>query len=257
MLPDYLFAGHVVMADKVGAAPTLGKEMIGLLTSRGLNGRMANEGIQLRRATIDDVAGLRALWEAAGVTHTALERRVTEFQVAAAADGSITACIGFEIQGKQARVHSECYTCPQAAATLRPELFGRIQIVARNHGLYRLWMTASETPGFWKDTAGFKTPEPAHLKKLPPDWNVQGTPLEVLVLREETEALVSAEKELELFAEMQRADRERFDRRTKQVRAIAVVLAVIFFFLAAIFSALLYKQQQKSRNGRPAPVRTR
>ena len=68
----------------------------------------------MRRATIEDLAGLRALWSQARLPVPALEKTLTEFQVAARANGALIACAGLQLDGQQGRIHTLCRSFKQA-----------------------------------------------------------------------------------------------------------------------------------------------
>lgn len=76
-----------------------------------------------------------------------LERRLTEFQVVETLDGQLFGALGMEISGRHGRLHSEAFSDFALADVLRPHLWERMQSVATNHGLVRVW-TREKTP-FW------------------------------------------------------------------------------------------------------------
>src|SRR5437773_781501 len=108
---------------------------------------MSQPEYRVRRATLDDVKTLSALWQTMRFPSGELEKRVTEFQVAESTDGKLLGALGLQIAGRQGRLHSEAFSDFALADTLRPLLWERLQAVASNHGLVRLW-TQERTP-FW------------------------------------------------------------------------------------------------------------
>src|SRR5690349_21247648 len=93
----------------------------------------------LRRATVDDLPALRALWDSMKFSVPDLEKRLTEFQLAMNAEGKMVGAIGFEMQQRHGRIHSEAYSDFSAADIVRPMLWTRLQSLCSNHGVLRLW----------------------------------------------------------------------------------------------------------------------
>ena len=119
---------------------------------------------RLRRATLDDLGELSALWKSMNLSVEELGKRITEFQVAESADGEFLGAVGFQLEGRQGRIHSEVFKDFALADQLRPLLWERIQAVARNHGVARLW--TQECAPFWGQS-GFQLERTEALKKLP------------------------------------------------------------------------------------------
>src|SRR5690242_10104062 len=108
---------------------------------------------QARRATIEDVAKLVPLWKQEGLPWQDLEKRFKEFQVIEGDGGEVLGAIGLQISGLEGRLHSEAFAHAEQADALREKLLARVQIVASNFGLVRLWAQFA-TP-FW-NASGFQ-----------------------------------------------------------------------------------------------------
>ena len=108
---------------------------------------MSSPPYRVRRATLDDIGQLSALWQSMHLAADGLSKRVTEFQVAESAEGKLLGAVGLQIAERQGRVHSEAFTDFSLAEQLRPLLWERLHAVATNHGLLRLW-TQEQAP-FW------------------------------------------------------------------------------------------------------------
>ena len=121
----------------------------------------------LRRATVDDLDELKMLWSHSKLPVKDLERRVTEFQLVVDGEGRPVAAIGLRIEGKHGRIHSEAIALPEQVDSLRSQLWQRLQTVAKNHGLARLWIR--EPGGFWLQ-AGFAVANAESLRKLPAEF---------------------------------------------------------------------------------------
>jgi N-acetylglutamate synthase-like GNAT family acetyltransferase len=196
---------------------------------------MSSGNYRVRRATLDDIAGLSALWRSMQLPTQPLEKRLTEFQVAESQDGKLLGAVGLQMVGQQGRVHSEAFTDFSVADQVRPLLWERLQAIATNHGLARLW--SQEPAPFWKH-CGLLPATAETMQKLPPAW--QGSPGDwlVLQLKDETEALVSADKEFALFMEAEKQRTERAFQHARMIKHVATLIAVllaIFVFVALVF----------------------
>lgn len=180
-----------------------------------------------RRATVDDLGGLKQLWERARFQVLDLEKRLTDFQLIVSDDGDLIGAIGLHIEGKQGRLHSPAFTQAEHEETFRPQLWERIQTVARNHGLVRLW--TREAAPFWQE-AGFGEAAEEVLKKLPSSFGDGATRWLTLQLKDENVAALSLEHEFELFQTAQKEETERLMRLGRTMKL--AVFSVIGFFLA-------------------------
>ena len=122
--------------------------------------------LTIRRATVDDLPALKALWLAAQLPADKLKDRVTEFQVVEA-DGKFAGAIGVQIVRQHARLHSEDYADFSVADAARELFWERIQKLAANHGVFRVWM--NEVSSFWTRW-GFQPANAETLTRLPDEW---------------------------------------------------------------------------------------
>ena len=184
---------------------------------------MSAPGYQIRRATTDDLEQLNAVWTAAALPAAELEKRFTEFQVAESAEGRIVGAIGLQIAASDGRIHSETFPDFALSDTLRPLLWQRLETMARNHGLFRLWTT--ETAPFWKKDVGFTTASLAPPEAFGP---AQGTWLAVL-LRDEAADPNLIEAQFSLFREAEKAKREKLLQSAALLKTVGTVIALILF----------------------------
>src|SRR5437870_3170962 len=157
---------------------------------------MNSASYRVRRATLDDIPQLTALWNAMHFPAAELAKRTTEFQVSENTEGKLVAAVGLQLAQKQGCIHSESFLDFSLADQIRPLMWERVQSVATNHGLLRLW-TQEQAP-FWKQS-GLVKADDAALEKLPASWRGQSSEWLMLKLREDLEAAISVDKEFALF----------------------------------------------------------
>ncbi len=188
---------------------------------------------EVRRATVEDLPALRGLWQAAGLNAMDLERRIAEFQVVASGD-AVLAGMGLQIAGQHARIHSEVFTDPANADLHRDLLWTRLQNLARNHGLVRMW--TQERAPFWTSQK-FSTAAGEVMGKLPAAFSTQGTWL-TLQLKDEA-TTTNVDREFELFKQASAAEREETMRKARVLKLIAVLISVAVLGMVAL-GAFLY-----------------
>lgn len=195
---------------------------------------------QVRRATIEDLPALVALWQPMGLPVSELERRLTEFQVVTAEAGKVVGTVGFQIAGKNGQIHSEAFADFSQADELRPLLWERLQMVAANHGIVRVW--TRETAPFWAHL-GMTAPDADAIAKQPPAWREQPGHWLVLKLREDVEEALSADKEFELFRQAERAQTEATLGRARALNKLATALALLLGAIV-LLALILYTRGQ-------------
>ena len=198
---------------------------------------MTASTLRVRRATVEDLAMLRPLWDSMRFPVAELEPRLTEFQIVEDADGKIVGGIGFQVSGNQGRLHHEAFTDFGIADAARELVWKRIQTLATNHGIFRLWMQES-APSWIR--LGFKPPLPEDMKRFPANWNNQVECWFTLQLKNEA-ALNAVEKELAMFMNAQKQHSQRTLDQMRTLKTLATILAILFAFLAfgAAFFLLL------------------
>jgi N-acetylglutamate synthase-like GNAT family acetyltransferase len=206
---------------------------------------MSSPKYRVRRATLDDLRPLAALWGTMNFAVDELARRITDFQVAESAEGVLLGAAGLQVAERQGLVHSEGFTDFSLADTLRPLLWERIQAVAMNQGLLRLW-TQEQAP-FWSHCGLVKADAEA-LEKLPAPWRGLPPAWRTLKLRGELDALAAADKAFALFVESEKRQTARALRRGKLLKSIATFVAFLFLALTVgAVSYLLWRNRQLHR----------
>jgi N-acetylglutamate synthase-like GNAT family acetyltransferase len=206
---------------------------------------MTTPNAQVRRATVDDIQALVALWKQERLPWEILEKRFKEFQVVEGEGGEILAALGFQIAGGEGRLHSEAFAHPEQADRLRKLLWERAQVQAKNHGLVRIW-TQLATP-FWRSTE-LQTAEGEVLTKLPSEFGGFGGAWYYLQLREEGSPSLSLDQEFKLFQEAEKESTERLFRQAKILRVAAAVLSLIVLILLAIWAISFFRVQSRMRH---------
>jgi len=122
---------------------------------------------QVRRATLDDIAALKALWQTMRYAEGELEKRLTEFQVVEGPGKKVVGALGFQMAERQGQIHSETFADFAIADAMRPLFWSRVQSLAANHGIFRLW--TQERAPFWTQT-GFQPATDKVISKIPAVW---------------------------------------------------------------------------------------
>jgi len=197
---------------------------------------------RVRRAVVDDLAALSQLWREAqmpGEKISQLEKSFTDFQVVEDADGRLHGALALEIAGRSGRVHSEAISNFALADTLRPLLWVRVNGVAHNHGLHRLW--TQETAPFWKKDIGFAPPPDDVKPKFPEAFGLLDNSWAMLRLREEGADPDMIEQHFAAFRDAERARRERMLSNIAPLKwiGLAIAAALLLIGLASLFHVLL------------------
>jgi N-acetylglutamate synthase-like GNAT family acetyltransferase len=205
----------------------------------------------VRRANVDDLTGLRLLWERAHLQVLDLEKRLTEFQLVSTPGGDLIGVIALHIDGKLGRLYGEAFTHPEQADDARPWLWERLQTLARNHGLVRLWTL--EAAPFWHH-AGFTKADPEQLRKLPESFGDRHSHWLTLALREESVQAISIEKEFEIFQQSQRAQTEQVLAQARRLKLLAYVVTFVVAIIALVGLFFVFSKTSQSTPSR-APNR--
>ena len=198
---------------------------------------MSTSNYRVRRATLDDIGQLTALWESMYYPTEALARRVTEFQVAEGLDGKVLGALGLQIAERQGRVHSEAFSDFALAEHLRPLLWDRVHAVATNHGLLRVW-TQEQAP-FWNHCGLLKADAEA-LAKLPALWRGSSSAWLTLKLRDDVETVMSLDKEFAAFMQSEKQRTERVFRHARALKTFATVIAFALLIAVVAWAVSLF-----------------
>lgn len=196
---------------------------------------------QARRATLEDLPSLRSLWHNAKLPVEELEKRFTEFQVVPGEEGHILAAVGLQLLKQNGHIHSEVFSDPQFAVQLRPLLWNRVNTVAKNNGLIRLWTLP--TASYYREI-GFVDVDDALRQKVPVEFGNPGADWISLKLKDD--AVISAEREFEIFAMAQREESARMMNQAQSLRLIAYILLFLSLIGVAVL-AFVYSRIRRNR----------
>jgi N-acetylglutamate synthase-like GNAT family acetyltransferase len=193
---------------------------------------MNPHGLHIRRATVDDLPALTSLWTAAHLPADELETRLTEFQVVEAG-GVFAGALALQILRQHARLHSEDYLDFSIADAARELFWERIQKLAANHGVFRIW--TQETSPFWTHW-GFQPANAETLERLPDEWkSLEGRWLALELKNEEAITAALGNQ----FAGFMDAEKKQTAQVASRARQIRTFFTVIFFAVGIICFALV------------------
>ncbi|MEY3273287.1 MAG: hypothetical protein RLZZ341_2188 [Pseudomonadota bacterium] len=213
----------------------------------------AEPEIRARRATVDDLPGLHALWQRAGLPWDQLERFVTEFILVPNDDGLPLAAIGLQAEGDQGLVHSEAILPGQDEPMLRSALWERLRIIARNQGIARLWTL--EDAAFW--TATFQPALAGDVEGLKATFADPTTSWWTFVLRDPARAQRLLDERMALWEAHRQSDADRFSEAIARIRqgafivaglVVAMMIGMVVYLVARrpdAFQTLLGRFQQR------------
>jgi len=193
----------------------------------------------IRRATVDDLPALRSLWLAAQLPANELEGRLTEFQVVET-NGVFAGALGLEILRQHARLHSEDYADFAVADAARKLFWQRIQNLAANHGVFRIW--TQETSPFWTRW-GFHPANAEIMERLPDEWkNLEGRWL-TLELKNEEAVHAALETHVAGFRDAEKKQTAQVTTQAQKLKLLVTVagFAIFFLCLAVIVWLLLHR----------------
>jgi N-acetylglutamate synthase-like GNAT family acetyltransferase len=200
---------------------------------------MNSSNYRVRRATLDDVGQLLALWQSMQFPADELARRVTDFQVAEDGEGKVVGAVGLQIAERQGRIHSEAFTDFSMADSVRQLFWDRLNSVATNHGLLRLW-TREQAP-FWTH-CGLTKADPEVMEKLPALWRGQASGWLTLKLKDALEEVISADKEFAMFMQAEKQRTKRAFQHARILKVIATLIALALLGLVAVGAFLVIQK---------------
>ena len=188
--------------------------------------------LHIRRATVDDLPALKALWLAAQLPADKLKDHLTEFQVVEA-DEKFAGALGVQIIRQHARLHSADFAVADAAREL---FWERIQKLAANHGVFRIWMI--EDSPFWTRW-GFQPASVETLARLPDEWkNLEGRWL-TLELKNEDAINTALKNQFAGFMAAEKKSAAHLAERARQLKLFITIAGFGIFFVCLVVAGWL------------------
>lgn len=195
---------------------------------------MDSPSYSARRATIEDLPALQGLWQNAGLPWDELEKFLTEFQVVPGEEGVLLGAIGMLVEGNHALLHSEALSTDDDE--LRVALWHRIQIVARNQGVHRVW-TQEDAP-YWR-ASGFSAASATDIAASGTTFVDGGAGWSVFQLVDPSKAESLVQEQMAVWQASRAQEAEEFQGRVKIFRAVAfgTLGLVMILLLGGLFMA--------------------
>ena len=202
---------------------------------------------QVRRATVEDLPQLRTLWQMENLPEAEFEKRFTEFQVALDAQGEILATVGLQMLAGQGKIYGEAIGRFDLADELRAMCWPRLETLARNQGLSRLWTTQEAV--FWRGL-GFKKATDQNLAEMPAGFTEENAQWFTLPLRASGASVGEVERQLAALRVLSQAENERVLERAKVLKWIAMGVLGLVFALFALWVLSWWRVENVRRKRR-------
>jgi hypothetical protein len=185
---------------------------------------------------------LKSLWQSMRLSPDDLEKRLTEFQVVENSDGEVVGAIGIQFSKQHALLHSEGYSDFGVADSARQLFWERIQTLASNFGVFRIW-TQERSP-FWK-SFGFQPPTAEILARLPAEWKNEfdGGWLTFQLKNEEVIA-VALEKEFAPFMAGEKSETQKISEKAKTINTVITIAGFAIGILCIGIAIYLFVHRQ-------------
>jgi N-acetylglutamate synthase-like GNAT family acetyltransferase len=195
---------------------------------------MVSHPLKIRRATIEDLNPLRAIWNSMRLPSDALEKQLKEFQVAENENGEIAGAIGIQFSNQHALLYAEGFSDFSVADAARELFWERIQTLAANHGIFRIW--TQENSPFWLRW-GFQPANAEITSRLPSQWNTGEGKWFTLQLKDEDAVAAALQNKFVGFMEAEKNQTARISEKAKTIK-IAVTIIGLLIFLACVAAAI-------------------
>ena len=192
--------------------------------------------LKIRRANLDDLPALKTLWLAAQLPADALESRLTEFQVVEN-HGEFAGAIGVQIVRTAMRLHSEDYADFGVADRARELFWERIQTLAANHGVFRVW--TQETSPFWTHW-GFQPANAETLERLPEEWKPHEGRWLTLELKDEDAIKSALGNQFSDFMAEEKEKTQRVAGHAKKINLFIIITGFTIGILGIAVAAHLW-----------------
>ncbi len=200
---------------------------------------MHSAPLKTRRATVDDLPALKSLWLAAQLPADTLEARLTEFQVVEN-HGVFAGAIGIQIVRTAMLLHSEDYADFAVADPARELFWERIQTLAANHGVFRVW--TQETSPFWTHW-GFQPANAETLARLPEEWKPLAGRWLTLELKDEDAIKSALGNQFSNFMDSEKEKTQRVAGHAKKINLFIIIVGFTVGLVGIAVAAYLFIQR--------------
>jgi len=190
---------------------------------------MTAASYRARRATVEDLPQLSALWQLELLPAAALEKRFTEFQVVCDDTGQVLGTIGLQVSGGQGLLHGESMAKPEMADQVRELLWTRLRAMIHNHALERLWSPIAAP--FWREK-GFARASAEQLAAVPAEFRESGKQWQVLTLRT-PDANAAIEREFARMQSLQHEEKAKMQATVSWMKRAAIIALFFLMLIAA------------------------
>jgi len=195
-----------------------------------------------RRANLEDLPALLALWEKSRLPGIQLEKFLTEFQIVANERGEVLASVGLQVDGPDALVHSEAVAdaaSPEAEAH-RAALWTRMQIVLRNQGVSRVWTL--EDDAYWQSV--FQPAKPGEIAALKSTFADPAASWLMIQLLDEARVNKLVNEQVILRGGSLDGERQEFNETIRRARLIAYSITMIVIIILVTFAIYLLNHRE-------------
>ena len=202
---------------------------------------MDTSPLQVRRATVEDLPALTAIWTDMRLPADQLEGRLTEFQVVER-DGEVVGALGLLILRTAGLLHSEGYSDFSVADSARQLFWERIQKLAASHGVFRLW-TLENSP-FWLRW-GFQPADADALARLPEEWKSLGEKWNTFELKNEAVITAALKGQFAGHLADEKKSTDETMARMKIVTNTITVICFLIFGVCLVVAAWLFMRRHR------------
>ena len=169
-----------------------------------------------------------------------LEKRLKEFQVVENAGGEVLGTVGIQFSKQHALLFGEGFSDFSVADPARELFWQRIQTLAANHGIFRIW--TQENSPFWLHW-GFQPADAEILSRLPEEWKAPEGRWLTIELKNEAAVNAALENKFAGFMDDEKKQTATVAARAKKIRTVIIVtcLGVFTVCLAALIYLLIHR----------------
>jgi len=200
---------------------------------------MTSPGLNVRRATVDDLPALKTLWQNASLPTEDLESRLTEFYVVEA-QGEFVGALGLQVLRQHAWLHSEDYTDFSHADAARELFWERLGKIAANLGVFRVW--TQEGSPFWS-RVGFHPANAETLTRLPEEWKAREGRWLTLELKNEEVISRALQDQFAGFMDGEKQQTARVADKARTLRRLLTLFFLAIFVLCLVVAFYLARRQ--------------